>query len=227
MSIAIILARGGSKRIPRKNIKTFADKPMLAYAIQAANASGIFEHVIVSTDDNEIADIARQYGAETPFVRPSNLADDYTPTVPVVAHAIATCQSLGWKINFACCIYPCVPFVQPSDFLDALRLLKSSSADYCFPVAEFPAVIQRALKRGGDGLMHPFYPEHELSRTQDLETAYYDAGQFYWGAVNSWFEKTNLHSNSIGMPISNWRAVDIDTPDDWQRAEILFKSLKI
>jgi pseudaminic acid cytidylyltransferase len=226
MNIAIIPARGGSKRIPRKNIKHFNGKPMIAYAIEAAKVSGLFEHVVVTTDDEEIAQISRQWGAETPFIRLASLADDHTPTVPVVAHAINACSSLGWKFDFVCCIYPGVPFIQVDDLKRGLKLLSASGADYSFPVAEFPSAIQRALKRGRDGDMAPFYPEHVLTRTQDLEPAYYDAGQFYWGTMQAWVTNTNLHSGGVGIPISSWRAVDIDTPDDWHRAEMLYLTSK-
>jgi pseudaminic acid cytidylyltransferase len=225
MNIAIIPARGGSKRIPRKNIKPFAGKPMIAYAIDAAKSSGLFEHVVVTTDDEDIAHISRKYGAETPFMRPPELADDYTPTVPVVANAITTCQSQGWNIELACCIYPGVPFIQVSDLEAGLELLQSTGADYCFPVTEFPSVIQRGLKRADDGRIAPFHPEHELTRTQDLALAYYDAGQFYWGSVNSWKTNTRLHSGGVGLLIPSWRVVDIDTNDDWARAELIHGAL--
>ena len=222
MKIAIIPARGGSKRIPRKNIREFAGKPMIAYAICAAIESGLFEHVIVSTDDEGIARIANEYGAETPFARPGELADEHTPTVPVVAHAITACQALGWNIDYACCIYPGVPFIQTDDLNRALELVQTSQAAYCFPITEFPSAIQRALRRLPNGHMQPFYPEYELIRTQDLEPAYHDAGQFYWGKSDAWLTNKNVHSNGVGLPIPNWRVVDIDTPDDWARAEKLY-----
>ncbi len=226
MKIAIIPARGGSKRIPRKNIKPFAGKPMIAHAIDAAKSSGLFDRVVVTTDDEEIAAIAREYGAEIPFVRPSELADDHTPTVPVVAHAIQACQTLGWQIDYACCIYPGVPFIQVNDLKAGLALLKTSGADYCFPATEFPSAIQRALMREQDGRMAPFYPEYELTRTQDLEPAYYDAGQFYWGETRAWLSNPKLHSGGVGLPIPNWRVVDIDTNDDWARAELIYYALR-
>lgn len=226
MKIAVIPARGGSKRIPRKNICEFAGKPMIAYAITAARKSDLFEHIIVSTDDDEIARIAREWGAETPFKRPAALADDHTPTVPVIAHAITACKGLGWRIDYVCCIYPGVPFIQTDDLKRALELLQTSQADYCFPVTEFPSAIQRALRRLPDGTMQPFYPEFELSRSQDLEPAFHDAGQFYWGKENAWLNNERIHRSSIGLCIPNWRVVDIDTPDDWARAERLHEILE-
>ena len=223
MNAAIIPARGGSKRIPRKNIKDFCGKPMIAYAIEAAKQSGLFEHVIVSTDDEEIAEIAQKCGAEAPFSRPPELADDHTPTVPVIAHAIKACQSMGWEVEHACCIYPCVPFIQVDDIKATFSLLINGRADYCFPVTEFPSAIQRGLRLLDDGRMQPFYPQFEMTRTQDLEHAYYDAGQFYWGKSNAWLANRKLHSGGLGFPIPHLRVVDIDTPDDWCRAEILYK----
>jgi pseudaminic acid cytidylyltransferase len=222
MRIAVIPARGGSKRIPRKNILEFCGKPMIAYAILAARQSGLFEHVVVSTDDEEIARVARTWGAETPFVRPPELADDHTPTVPVIAHAITACQALGWNVDYACCIYPCVPFIQNDDLQQAFDLLQNSQSEYSFPVTEFPSAIQRALRRSPEGQMQPFYPEHELTRTQDLEPAYHDAGQFYWGKPDAWFTNNRIYSSAAGLLIPHWRVVDIDTPDDWARAEILY-----
>lgn len=223
MKVAVIPARGGSKRIPRKNIRIFAGKPMIAHAICAARQSELFEHIIVSTDDEEIASIAREWGAETPFKRPVGLADDYTPTFPVIAHAITACQALGWHIDYVCCIYPCVPLIQINDLKLALELLQANQASYSFPVTEFPSAIQRALRRLPDGRMQPFYPEFELARSQDLELAYHDAGQFYWGKTDAWFTNERIHHGGIGLPIPNWRAVDIDTPDDWERVSLLHK----
>lgn len=223
--VAIIPARGGSKRIPRKNIRPFAGKPMIAHAISAAVNSGLFDHVVVSTDDEEISRIAREWGAETPFVRPPELADDHTPTVPVIAHAIGECEKLGWTIERACCIYPGVPFIQIADLEAALKLLETSHAEYSFPITDFPSAIQRALRRGGSGRMSPFFPEHELTRTQDLEPAYHDAGQFYWGTRQAWLGNPRIHSSGAGLVIPNWRVVDIDTLADWQRAEIIFGAI--
>jgi pseudaminic acid cytidylyltransferase len=226
MNIAIIPARGGSKRIPRKNIKVFGGKPMIAYAITAAKNSGLFDHVLVSTDDTEIAVIANELGAETPFVRPAELANDFTATVPVVAHAIQACEALGWSFDNVCCIYPGVPLIEVEDLQGAFKHIEACGVDYCFPVTEFPSAIQRALKQNSDGVMQPFYPEFELARSQDLEPAYYDAGQFYWGKKNAWLSNPRIHSNGAGYVIPSWRVVDIDTPADWDRAELLAMAIK-
>ena len=225
MNIAIIPARGGSKRIPRKNIKAFCGQPMIAYAIKAAQASDLFEHVLVSTDDAEIQIIANSLGAETPFLRPAELANDFTATVPVVAHAVQACEALGWQFSNVCCIYPGVPFIEVGDLKGSLAQLSERDADYCFPVTEFPSAIHRALKHNSNGLMAPFYPEYELTRTQDLEAAFYDAGQFYWGTKKAWLTNSRIHRSGIGFEIPNWRVVDIDTPADWERAERLAASL--
>ena len=226
MNIAIIPARGGSKRIPRKNIKAFCGQPMIAYAIKAAQASSLFEHVVVSTDDAEIQSMANSLGAETPFIRPAELANDFTATVPVVAHAIEACEAMGWQFSNVCCIYPGVPFIEVDDLIGALHKLNESRADYCFPVTEFAVPIQQALKKLVNGEMKPIYPDNELTRTQDLETAFYDAGQFYWGTKKAWLTNSLILSSGVGYDIPSWRVVDIDTPADWDRAERMAASLK-
>jgi pseudaminic acid cytidylyltransferase len=226
MKIAVIPARGGSKRIPRKNIKEFSGKPMIAWSISAARASQMFDQIVVSTDDDEIAAIAREHGAVTPFVRPLDLADDLTPTVPVIAHAVAACRQLGWEVDYACCIYPCAPTVQGGDLRDAFALLQERNAHFVFPVTEYAHPIQRAMRQMPDGSMQFFSPEFEMTRTQDLETTYHDAGQFYWGTADAWLAKKKMHTDGLGMPIPNWRVVDIDSEDDWKRAEILQKVVR-
>ena len=227
MNIAIIPARGGSKRIPRKNIKIFAGKPMISYAIEAARSSALFEKIIVSTDDHEIAEMALKFGAEVPFMRPPELADDFAGTVPVIAHAIKTCLDLGWQIENVCCIYPAVPFIQVADLHGALGLMNNNGANYIFPITEFPSSIQRALKLLNNGRTEPFFPEFELTRTQDSEAAYHDAGQFYWGKAKVWLINQKIHASGMGYVIPNWRIVDIDTPDDWLRAELIYHASKI
>lgn len=227
MNIAVIPARGGSKRIPRKNIKLFGGKPMIAHAIGAARSSGLFEHVVVSTDDDEIAMIARDWGAETPFVRPADLADDRAETVPVIGHAVQACQALGWRFEHVCCIYPGVPFIQIDDIENAFALMQGGGRDYCFPVTEFTSAVQRAMRRNDDGGMQPMYPECETVRTQDLPPAYHDAAQFYWGRTQAWLRNARIHSNGIGYVVPNWRVVDIDTMADWQRAELLYSASRI
>lgn len=199
---------------------------MISYAINAAAESGLFDHIIVSTDDREIADIAKSYGAEVPFERPADLADDHTPTVPVVAHAISECTSMGWQIDLACCIYPGVPLIQSEDIIKALEQIRSTDEiAFSFPVAPFPSAIQRALRRDAAGITRPFSPEYVNTRTQDLEAAYFDVGQFYWGTAQAWTAGLAIHSNSCTITIPEWRVVDIDTPEDWHRAELMYKAL--
>ena len=226
MNIAIIPARGGSKRIPRKNIKTFSGQPMIAYAIKAAQASGLFERVVVSTDDAEIQSIANSLGAETPFIRPAELANDFIATVPVVVHAIHACEALGWQFENICCIYPGVPFIEVADLQGAFAKLNECAADYCFPVTEFPVPIQQALRKKTNGQMQPISAESELMRSQDLEPAFYDAGQFYWGRKQAWLTNRRILSSGVGYEIPSWRVVDIDTPADWERAERMAASLQ-
>jgi pseudaminic acid cytidylyltransferase len=225
MKIAVIPARGGSKRIPRKNIKEFCGKPMIAYAITAAKESGLFDRIVVSTDDDEVAEIANQWGAETPFKRPFELSDDYTATMPVIAHSIETSRSQGWHVEEVCCIYPCVPFLLAADLIGGLSQMKKSDVGFSLSITEYPSVIQRALRRLSNEKLEPFFTEFELLRTQDLTAAYYDAGQFYWGRSAQWLSEKNIHSNGFGYVIPRWRSVDIDTPEDWQYAEKLFQSL--
>lgn len=226
MKIAVIPARGGSKRIPRKNIKPFAGKPMIAYAIETALSSRLFEHVIVSTDDAEIMAVSEAHGALVPFVRPPDLADDFTPTVPVIAHAIMASQALGIRVDTACCIYPGVPFLDAGDLVAGLALLDSGVSAYTFPVTAYPSPIQRALRRAADGRVAPFDPSHVSTRTQDLEPAYHDAGQFYWGRAEAWLGGMNIHANGAAILLPEWRVVDIDTPADWDRAEAMHRALR-
>lgn len=225
MKVAIIPARGGSKRIPRKNIKPFHGQAMIGYAIRAALASGSFDRIITSTDDEEIARTALALGAEVPFARPSELADDHTPTVPVIAHAIRACRQLGWDVQEACCIYPGVPFMTAADLRAAYEMLQQDRSTYVFPVTHFPSPIQRALRRAADGRVEAFQPEHAATRTQDLEPGFFDAGQFYWGSAEAWLAGLNVHLNGRTLVLPSWRVIDIDTPADWERAELLYATL--
>jgi pseudaminic acid cytidylyltransferase len=226
MKICVIPARGGSKRIPNKNIRDFRGKPMITWAICHALESNIFDKIIASTDDERIAQIAREAGAETPFVRPSSLADDMTPTVPVIAHAVDTCELMGWDIEYVCCVYPCNPLMQAEDIKDALKLMQEKNAHFAYPVTEYVHPVQRSMRRMPSGKMEFLQPEHELTRTQDLEKCYHDAGQFYWGTANAWRSKMKMHTDGIGLVVPNWRIVDIDNDDDWKRAELLYDILE-
>lgn len=227
MNIAIIPARGGSKRIPRKNIKAFCGKPMIAWSIETAIASGICDRVIVSTDDAEIAAVARRYGAETPFERPSDLANDHADTDAVVSHATRWLLSHGVDLEAVCCIYATAPFVQAEDLRKARHLLESGDWDFAFAVTEFAAPIFRSFKQNADGGIEMFWPEHYLTRSQDLPVALHDAGQFYWGRPQAWLEGRRVFGHrSLPVIIPRWRVQDIDNDSDWIRAELMFRALQ-
>lgn len=224
MRLAIIPARGGSKRIPRKNVKDFVGKPMIAWSIEAAIASGLFDHIIVSTDDSEIADISRTYGATVPFMRPPELADDYTETSVVVAHAINWCRAQLATPELVCCIYATAPFVSAADLEKGMSLLIETNSNFAFSVTSYPFPIQRALKLTKVGGVEMFEPEHLNTRSQDLEDAYHDAGQFYWGRPESWLSEIPIFSaSSSPVILPRYRVQDIDTIEDWSRAELMFK----
>lgn len=226
MRLALIPARGGSKRIPRKNIRPFAGRPVIAWSIAAAQASGLFDRIVCSTDDDEIAEVAQAHGAEAPFRRPAELSDDHATTLAVVQHALDWADGEGLAVEALCCIYPTSPFVTGSSLRRAYEQLETSGAGYCFPVARFPAPIQRAIRIGADGRAGMFQPEHFGTRSQDLEPAYFDAGQFYWGRPAAWREGLRMFGpDSAPMEIPLWRTADIDTPDDWARAERLWQAL--
>ncbi len=226
MKVAIIPARGGSKRIPRKNIKLFAGKPMLSYAVSTAQESNIFDAIAVSSEDAEILALAEDLGLML-LKRPDELADDYTPTVPVITHAIKEFENWGYDLDFVCCIYPAVPFLQPQDLEQGLFMLTQQQVDYVFPVVAFASPVQRALRLATDGKVSPFFSGYESTRTQDLDPAYYDAGQFYWGKRSAWVDGKNIHTHGHALVIPEWRGIDIDTLDDWTRAELIKETLTI
>ena len=226
MNIAVIPARGGSKRIPRKNVRPFCGRAMIAWAIDAARASGLFDHVIVSTDDEEIANTAREAGAEVPFMRPAELSDDHAGTIPVIAHATAWANEQGWAIEAVCCIYPTAPMITPGDLADGLRLLEEGTHDFVFSATDFASPIFRAFVQTEDGGVEMIFPEHFGSRSQDLPRALHDAAQFYWGRPEAWLSAKSLFGRrSKALLIPRWRVQDIDTPEDWLRAEALFQAL--
>jgi len=228
MTVAIIPARGGSKRIPRKNVKSFCGKPMISWSIAAARSAGVFDAVLVSTDDDEIASVAEAAGAEAPFRRPPELADDHTPTLPVIAHALRWLENSRGPVTFACCIYATAPLLQPAYLREGLELLKSHpDADFAFSVTSFAFPIFRSLKRNPDGTVAMFWPEHELTRSQDLPEAWHDAGQFYWGRRDAFLTRTGIFSSrSFPVTLPRHLVQDIDTQEDWDRAERMFSALK-
>jgi len=226
MRLAVIPARGGSKRIPRKNVKLFAGKPMIAWSIAAARDSGLFDHIIVSTDDADIAEIACDAGASTPFMRPLDLSDDFTPTVPVVTHALDWVETNLGPVKTVCCLYATAPFIQPDDLIRGAAILEKTGADYAFPVTSFPFPIQRAVRLTDTARMEMLSPEFALTRSQDLEEAYHDVGQFYWGQRNAWVDGLSIIGpNAAPVIIDRHRAQDIDTPEDWKRAELMFHAI--
>ena len=221
-NICIIPARGNSKRIKKKNIRKFNDIPIIAFAIKAALSSNLFEHIIVSTDNNEIAKISKEFNAEVPFIRPEHLSDDYTDTQEVIRHSISECENLGWDFNFVCCIYPCVPLIHTRDLRDSFDILNYSKDLFVFPVVETNSKPQRALGRRKSGDLFSIFPEFERSRTQDLTDGFFDAGQFYWAHKEFWKKSKSIHNNAKGLIISKWRAIDIDYENDWKMAELLY-----
>lgn len=227
LKVAIIPARGGSKRIPRKNIKSFAGLPIIAYSIKAAQESDLFDRVIVTTDDEEIADVARHYGADIPFMRSKELSDDHTPTIPVIAHAIRTLQEAGTPIEAACCIYATAPFVRACDIREAYAALLQHHKNYAFPVTTFPFPIWRGVKRDEEGNIEMFWPEHFATRSQDLPEAYHDVGQFYWGRPDAWLAGQPIFSDAATtIVLPRYLVQDIDTPEDWTRAELMYQVLQ-
>ena len=227
MKLAIIPARGGSKRIPHKNIKSFCGKPMIAWSIEAAQQSGCFDHIVVSTDDDVIAAVARTHGAEVPFARPAELSDDHTGTIPVIAHAIGWMGQHVAPVELACCVYATAPFVTAEDLQRGQRTLVESGSDYAFSVTSYPFPIQRAIRITAARRVEMFNPEHFNTRSQDLEEAWHDAGQFYWGRVSAWLAGKPLFSHgSAPVPLPRHRVQDIDTPEDWERAEWMYSAIK-
>ncbi len=223
MTICVIPARGGSKRIPGKNIRPFHGRPMIGWSIAAARASGLFSRIVVSTDDDAIAATARAEGAEVPFTRPAALADDHAATVPVIAHAV---QALGLAPETpVCCLYATAPFVRAEDLAEGARLL-AAGATYAMAVTRYDYPIQRALRRAADGTVSMMDPARMQTRSQDLEPAWHDAGQFYWARAATWAAQAPVFGpGAAGVALPATRVVDIDTPEDWTRAEALFALL--
>jgi pseudaminic acid cytidylyltransferase len=223
VKFAVIPARGGSKRIPRKNVRLFHGKPILAYSIDAALASGLFDRVVVSTDDDEIAALARECGAEVPFRRPAALSDDHTGTNAVARHAIAWFEQAGSKVEEVCCLYATAPFVTADDLRRA-RARLNTEVDFVFAATRFRFPVQRALVCNAQGLVEPMFPQWIGARSQDLPEALHDAGQFYWGWPGA-FQRHDVVflARAIAYELPSHRVQDIDTPDDWARAEQLYR----
>jgi pseudaminic acid cytidylyltransferase len=226
MRVAVIPARGGSKRIPGKNIRPFCGRPMIAWPISEAIRSGCFDQVIVSTDCPKIAEVACAHGASAPFLRPADLSDDHTGTVPVIRHAVEWLQSQDREPDEVCCIYATAPFVQAGDIRRGLCEITSKDFDYAFSVTSYAYPIQRALRLVDGGRLEMFWPENLNRRSQDLEEAYHDAGQFYWGRRSAWLAEAPIFAaSSAPVVLPRHRVQDIDTEEDWERAEWLFRAM--
>lgn len=225
MKIAVIPARGGSKRVPRKNIKLFCGEPLISYSIRTALETGLFDSVVVSTDDDEIADIAKSYGANVPFMRPESLSNDHAGTWAVVKHAIEFFSESAQTPDYVCCIYATAPFLQPDYLTNGLELLKAQpEKGFAFSVTTFPFPVLRSIKID-EGEISPQFPEHIYKRSQDLPESYHDAGQFYWGRPQYFADNVTPFS-SAGIPVVLPRHLvqDIDTPEDWERAELMYEA---
>lgn len=223
-NIAIITARSGSKRIPKKNIRSFFGKPIVAYSIEAALKSNIFDEVMVSTDSQEIADISIKYGATVPFLRSSKNSDDFATTAEVVEEVLLEYKKIGKEYEYFCCLYPTAPFITPEKLAEALLILEQSGADSVFSVTPFSHPFQRSFKMEHDNTIKMFFPEYEKIRSQDLETGYCDCGLFYFLNTKNFLIKKKIFSDktrAIVVPESECQ--DIDNEEDWKIAELKYK----
>jgi len=225
-TVCLIPARGGSKRIPRKNVKLFAGRPMIAHSLRAARAAGVFDRVLVSTDDAEIAAVARAHGAEVPFLRPAALADDFAGTDAVILHALDWLAAQGRPATRFCCVYATAPFLRAEDLRRGLEVLATTGAATAFSVTTYAYPIFRSLRVNAAGRVELFWPENFAKRSQDLPEAWHDAGQFYWGDTAKYLVERRLFSrNSAPVELPRQRVQDIDTPEDWAVAELMFQAL--
>ena len=226
MNVAIIPARIGSQRIPKKNVKPFVGTPIIAYSISVARETKLFDRIIVSTDSKEIARVVEDYGAEVPFMRPMELADDYTGTDEVALHALKWLLERGESVEYICCIYATAPFIQAKYICQGYEILRKQRATSAFAVSHFSYPIFRALKVNETGNLEMFWPQYTETRSQDLPDAYQDAAQFYWAESNIFLErKSFLSENTVPIVIPRHLVHDIDTHEDWEVAELVFKAL--
>jgi pseudaminic acid cytidylyltransferase len=226
MRIAVIPARFGSKRIKKKNIKTFYSKPMICWAIKRIKESKLFDFICVSSDSNEILNIAKKCDVEILIKRPTNLSDDMTPTKPVIIHAIEHFAKMKIKFDTICCVYPCNPFMLAKDLRRAFEIYKKNNSKFVFPVVEYSHPIQRALRINNKSEIKTINFANLNKRTQDLERSYFDSGQFYFGSKSIWLSNKNPHNYGMPLIIPSWRVCDIDNLNDWKRAELLFQIFK-
>ena len=223
--VAIIPARSGSKRIPGKNIKEFDGVPMISRTIRTLLEAELFDEVVVSTDSPDIIHTSTMAGATGCITRPDDLADDHTPTKPVIQHALGELALSG--DDAVCCVYPCNPFLNPETLRRSFEILLENEGHFCLPVIEYPHPVQRAFTLDQRSVVTKREPRFELARTQDLEACYHDAGSFYWGLSSLWMSDHGVHSRSVGLPVSRAEGVDIDTPDDWSFAELLHRATEL
>ena len=225
-NICVIPARGGSKRIINKNIKDFCGKPMIAHSITMAKRTGLFKDIIVSTDSNAIAKLSKDYGANVPFIRPAKLGNDFVSTGAVMAHAARwLCDNLK-ELSSVCCVYATAPLINEDDLIRAYKIFKNNNWDYVFSASLFDYPIQRAFMKLEKGGIQMFSPHYFETRSQDLPEAYHDAGQFYWGKTDAWLKNSMSFSiNSTVVEIPSYRVLDIDTIEDWKRAELMYNIL--
>ena len=228
-AVAVIPARGGSKRIPRKNIRPFLGKPVIAYSILAAQQAGVFDEIVVSTDDKEIAETAEHYGALVPFLRPVELSDDQTGIRKVVVHAIRELEEKNKYPSMVCTIYAASPLIQYQDIVKAYKKLQLSDQDFIFSATTFSATIFRAFSMKENGSIKMFWPENYLVNSQDFPQAYYHAGQFLWGRREAYLNESPQvpFEHSIAMIVPRYRVMDVDTLEDWRHAELLYKALQM
>lgn len=227
MNVCIIPARGGSKRIPKKNMREFCGKPMIAHSILAARRSGVFDRILVSTDSEDIAEVARAWGGEVPFMRPEELSDDHASTDAVLLHALQWLAQQDDDVEYACCLYATAPFVQPDFLVQGLKLLEASDSVSAFSVTSFPFPIFRGLKVNEMGHLEMLWPEHRLTRSQDLQETYHDAGQFYWVHVGRYMTLPAIYADdALPVILPRYLVQDIDTEEDWARAELMFQTLE-
>jgi N-acylneuraminate cytidylyltransferase len=227
MKVAILPARGGSKRIPGKNLRPFAGRPIIGYSIECALHSGVFDRVIVSTDDDAIAETALRLGAEVPFRRPADFSDDHTGTAAVIEHARDWLRAQGAPADAICCIYPTAPFIRAADLRRGLELLEQGDWRFVFAAAAFRAPVFRSFSKNARGGLEMLFPQHFQSRSQDLPSVFHDAGQFCWGRPEAWEAGARVFEAwSTIVEIPSWRVQDIDTPDDWLFAELIFEAAR-
>lgn len=226
-AVALLPARGGSKRVPRKNVRPFLGVPLIERTIGTVLETGIFRRVVVSTDDDEVAEVATAAGAEVPFRRRAELADDHTGTRPVVQHALRWLeQDEGSLPDLACLVYATAVLTMPDDLVAARDQLVAGDMEFVFSAAAYPAPVHRAVRRRPDGGCELLWPEHVRTRSQDLPEAFHDVGQFYWGRSSAWLTTGSVfEARSALYEIPHWRVQDIDTHDDWKRAELLVRLL--